>query len=115
MTSVPSHRLYRRCSTDDSREFLIEYDWSGIDNQEWRQCVAHFLAALEARGHEVVALCEPEFQPGEDFVELVYAIGGIPTTFSSDHLLSLVLVRPQDSRVLHGAWQTIGDRVGWVC
>jgi hypothetical protein len=32
----------------------------------------------------------------------------------SDHLLSLITITSEDPRVLRSAWETIGNKMGWV-
>lgn len=95
-------------------EFLLSYKWSTFDNREWRPCVEHFLAEITKRGHEIILVSSPPCTLGEDFVEIVYLIDGSRTTFTSDHLLSLIIITPEDSRVLRTVWEPIGNKMGWV-
>ena len=109
------YRLYRIGSLVDPDALWLDYDWAdSFDNTEWRPCVEHFLREVEARGHEVVALPSPDFKRGEDFVEIAYLVGGARTTFSSDLLLSLIVIGSDDRRALRIVWNDIGDKVGWI-
>lgn len=98
----------------DPDRFLLSYEWVPFDNREWRPCVEHFLAEVANHGHEVILVSSPPFTLGEDFVEIEYLIDGSRTTFTSDHLLSLIIVTTEDSRVLRTAWEAVGNKVGWV-
>ena len=109
------YSLYRLASLSDPDELWLSYEWgSSFDNTEWRPCVEHFLGEVASRGHEVVALPSPAFVKGEDFVEIAYLLDGVRTTFSSDLLLSLIVITSQDQRVLREVWDDIGNRVGWA-
>lgn len=66
------------------------------------------------RGHEVVALPSPVFVRGEDCVEIAYLFDGKRATFSSDLLLSLIVIKSDDADQVRGVWNTIGSKVGWV-
>jgi hypothetical protein len=98
----------------DPDEFLLSYEWGSFDNREWRPCVEHFLAEIAKHGHEAILVSSPPFNLGEDFVEIVYLIDGSRTTFTSDHLLSLIIITPEDPRVLRTVWESVGNKVGWV-
>ncbi|WP_295856935.1 hypothetical protein [uncultured Xylophilus sp.] len=109
------YRLYPLGAIDHDPEALwLSYDWGeSFDNQEWRQCVEDFLGEIKQLGHQVAPLSVPPFTPTEDFVKIEYLIGGVRTIFTSDHLLSLITVHPENQSVLRGAWESIGNRVGW--
>lgn len=108
------YRLHHLGSVSDPNCLWLLYDWDGFDNTEWRQCVEHFIRAVELRGHEVVAIPPPPFERGEDFVSIEYLLDGVRTTFNSDHLLSLIEITTEDPRVLREVWNSIGGDVGWV-
>ena len=109
------YRLYRLGSLTDPDALWLDYEWGeSFDNTEWRPCVEHFLKEVEVRGHEVVALPSPPFQRGEDFVEISYLVDGTRTSFSSDLLLSLIIIVSDDPRVLRSVWNDIGSNVGWI-
>lgn len=107
--------LYRLGSHHSEPDALwLSYTWGeSFENREWRSCVEHFLKEITKLGHEVTPFSVPPFQPTEDFVDIVYLIDGIQATFTSDHLLSLITITSQDPRVLLGAWEAIGNKVGW--
>ena len=109
------YRLYSlSLIPQDSGELWLSYEWGAtFDNHEWRPCVEHFLKELTNLGHAVITLPSPAFTPGEDFVEIEYLVDGLKTTFTSDHLLSLIMIQPEDPSVLRGAWEAIGNKVGW--
>ena len=106
---------YRLGSISHDRDPLsLSYEWNdSFENREWRPCVEHFLDELAKLGHKVVPSSLPPFTPCEDFVDIVYLIDGVRTTFTSDILLSLISISSEDPRVLRGAWETIGNIVGW--
>ncbi|RTL43326.1 MAG: hypothetical protein EKK53_10520 [Burkholderiales bacterium] len=110
----PTYRLHHRDAARDPNRFLLAYAWTDLDNTAWRPCVEHFVAAVEALGHPVVAMPAPAFEPGEDFVPIEYRIAGVRTTFSSDLLLSLIEIWTEDPHVLQSVWDRIGSDVGWV-
>ena len=70
------YRLHHLGSLSDPDYLWLEYEWDGFDNTEWRPCVEHFMKAVEARGHEVVAIPPPPFERGEDFVPIEYLLDG---------------------------------------
>lgn len=111
---MTTYRLYPLDAARDTSRLWLAYEWANFDNAEWRPCVEHFVAAVEARGHEVVPIPAPPFKLGEDFVPIVYLIAGVPTTFTSDLLLSLIEISTEDPRVLQSVWASIGADVGWV-
>ena len=99
----------------ESDELWLSYEWGeSFGNHEWRPCVEGFLKEVANIGYEVVLLLSPPFTQGEDFVEVEYLVGGVKTTFASDHLLSLIRIQAEDPSVLRGAWEAIGNKVGWV-
>ncbi len=98
----------------DPDALWLSYEWESLDNLEWRPCVEHFLNEVAKLGHKIIPVSLPPFTLGEDCVEIVYVIDGSRTTFMSDHLLSLITVTAEDSRVLCDAWETIGNKMGWV-
>lgn len=109
------YRLHRLGSLSNPDHFWLDYEWDdSFENTEWRPCVEHFVQAIAARGHEVVAIPPPPFERGEDFIEVVYLLDGVRTTFTSDLLLSLIEIKTEDPRVLRDVWGSIGDEVGWV-
>lgn len=109
------YRLHRLGSLTDPDALWLDYEWAGsFENTEWRPCVEHFLAEVRAQGHEVVALPSPTFTPGEDFVEIAYLVDGVRTVFSSDLLLSLIVIQSDDHRALRSVWNEIGSKVGWI-
>lgn len=108
------YRLHHLGSLSDPNYLWLDYEWDGFDNTEWRPCVEHFVKAIEVRGHEVVAIPPPPFERGEDFVPIEYLLDGVRTTFTSDHLLSLIEITTEDPHVLREVWNSIGDDVGWV-
>jgi hypothetical protein len=109
------YRLHRHGSPAEPDALWLDYEWAdSFDNTEWRPCVEHFLREVSARGHEVVALPSPAFERGEDFVEIAYLVDGTKTTFSSDLLLSLIIIVSDDPRVLRSVWNDIGSSVGWI-
>ena len=109
------YRLHRLESLTDPDALLLNYEWGdSLDNTEWRPCVEHFLGEVVARGHEVVALPSAEFVRGEDFVKMAYLIDGKKTTFSSDLLLSLIVIEADDLQALRSVWNDIGSKIGWV-
>ena len=109
------YRLYRLGSLTDPEALWLDYEWDeSFDNSEWRPCVDHFLSEVVALRHEVFALPSPEFVRGEDFVKIDYLVDGTKTTFSSDLLLSLIVVESNDPRVLRSVWNNIGKKIGWV-
>lgn len=108
------YKLHHLGSFSDPDYLWLDYEWDDFDNTEWRPCVEHFMKAVEARGHEVVAITPPPFERGEDFVPIMYLLDGVRTTFTSDHLLSLIEITTEDSQVLREVWNSIGDDVGWV-
>lgn len=109
------YRLYRLGSLSNPDYLWLDYEWDdSFDNTEWRPCVEHFMQAVAARGHEVVAIPPPPFERGEDFIEVVYLLDGVRTTFTSDLLLSLIEITTEDPHVLREVWDSIGDELGWV-
>ena len=110
-----TYKLYPLASNlHDPEALWLSYDWNdSFDNREWRPCVEHFVHEIAKLGHEVIPLSSPPFTPGEDFVEIEYSVGGVRTRFSSDLLLSLIVIDADDPSVLRGAWESIGARVGW--
>ena len=109
------YALYRLGSISHDAEALwLSYEWDSFDNREWRSCVEHFLNEVAKHGHEIALASSPPFTLGEDFVEIVYLVDGIRTAFMSDHLLSLITITTEDSRVLRGLWEKIGDKMGWA-
>ena len=111
------YALYRyplKSISHEPEEFLLSYEWSSFDNYEWRPCVKHFLGEIAKHGHKVILVSSPPFTLGEDFVEIVYLIDGSRTKFTSDHLLSLIIITSEDSRVLRTVWEPIGNKMGWV-
>jgi hypothetical protein len=109
------YRLYRLGSISHDPDALwLSYDWSdSFENREWRPYVEHFLGEVADLGHKVVPFSVLPFTPSEDFIEIVYLIDGIRTTFTSDLLLSLITISSEDPRVLRAAWETIGKTIGW--
>ncbi|MFC5479761.1 hypothetical protein [Massilia suwonensis] len=109
------YRLYRRTTLADSDVFWLDYEWAdSFDNTEWRPCVEHFVNEVAIQGHKVVALPSPEFVSGEDSVEVAYLVNGKRTVFSSDHLLSLIVIESEDPHLIGSIWDDIGNKVGWV-
>lgn len=109
------YRLYRLETPTGSDALWLDYEWSdSFENTEWRPCVEHFLNEIAAQGHTVVALSSPEFMRGEDFVEIAYLVDGKRTAFSSDLLLSLIVIESEDPNLIRHVWENIGNRVGWV-
>ena len=108
------YRLHHLGSLRDPDYLWLDYEWNDFDNTEWRPCVEHFMKAVEARGHEIVAIPPPPFERGEDFVPIVYLLDRVRTTFTSDHLLSLIEITTEEPHVLREVWNSIGDDVGWV-
>lgn len=109
------YRLYRLGSLTDPDALRLDYEWGeSFDNTEWRRCVKHFLGEVVAQGHTVFALPSPEFVLGEDFVKIDYLVDGTKTTFSSDLLLSLIVVESDDPRILRSVWNNIGNKIGWA-
>lgn len=110
-----AYTLYPRGSVGkDPNDFSLSYEWGdSFDNHEWRPCVEHFLGEIAQLGYEVNALSVPPFTPTEDFIAMEFLVGGIKTTFISDHLLSLINIYPEEPSVLCAAWATIGNKVGW--
>ena len=108
------YRLHHLGSLSDPDYLWLDYEWNDFDNTEWRPCVEHFMKAVEARGHEIVAIPPPPFERGEDFVPIVYLLDRVRTTFTSDHLLSLIEITTEEPHVLREVWNSIGDDVGWV-
>jgi hypothetical protein len=99
----------------DPDALWLSYEWGdSFHNHEWRPCVEHFLAEISKSGHEVTQQLVPPFTLYEDAVEIVYLVGGIRTTFMSDHLLSLITITAEDHTVLRSAWEAIGNKVGWT-
>jgi hypothetical protein len=99
----------------DPDALWLSYDWNdSFDNREWRPCVEQFLGEVARLGYEVLPLHLPSFTPTEDFVEISYLVGGVRTSFMSDHLLSLITIQTEDSRVLRGVWEELGNKIGWV-
>lgn len=109
-----TYRLYPLDAAHDPDRLMLNYAWASFDNTAWRPCVDHFMSAVEARGHEVVAIPPPPFQRGEDFVSIGYLLDGVPATFACDLLLSSIEITTEDPRVLRAVWQSVGDEVGWV-
>lgn len=108
------YRLYRLETLRDPDELLLDYEWSySLDNTEWRPCVEHFLSEVASQGHNVVALPSPAFECGEDFVKIAYLVDGRRVTFSSDILLSLIVIKSEDSYLIRDVWNHIGNKVGW--
>ena len=108
------YTLYRLGSISyDPDALWLSYEWDSFDNYEWRPCVKHFLNEVAKHGHEVTFVSSPPFAPGEDFVEIVYLIDGKRAAFMSDHLLSLITISSEDSRVLRSVWGAIGNKMGW--
>lgn len=102
------------CITHDPNALWLSYEWGdSFENREWRRCVEHFLDEVAKLGYSATPLPSPAFTPGEDFVEITYLVGGVKTTFTSDQLLSLITIHPEDPVVLHDVWKSIGDHVGW--
>jgi hypothetical protein len=109
------YRLYRLETPTGSDSLWLDYEWSdSFENTEWRLCVEHFLNEVAAQGHTVVALRAAEFMPGEDSVEIAYLVDGKRTAFSSDLLLSLIVIDSEDPNLFRRVWENIGNRVGWV-
>ena len=99
------YRLHRLGSLTDPDALWLDYEWEdSFENTEWRPCVEHFLAEVMAQGHEVVALPSPAFSTGEDCLEIAYLVDGVRTVFSSDLLLSLIVIQSDDHRVLRSVW-----------
>ncbi len=109
------YRLYPLGSISQDRNALwLFYEWNdSFENREWRPCVNHFLSEVTKLGYEVVSLPSPPFTPCEDFIEIAYLVAGIRTTFTSDHLLSLITIDSQDPQVFLSIWSELGDRIGW--
>jgi hypothetical protein len=100
--------------THDPGALWLTYEWhDSFENREWRQCVEHFLSEVAKLGYEVIPLPSPPFTLGEDFIEIAFLVGGIRTTFTSDLLLSLITIRPEDSGILRSTWEAIGNKIGW--
>lgn len=109
------YRLYPLGRPTYPDSLWLDYKWGdSFDNAEWRPCVELFLDEIAAQGHEVVALSSPEFVRGEDFVEIAYLVNGKRVAFSSDHLLSLIVIESDDPHVIRRVWNNIGNKVGWV-
>jgi len=109
------YRLYRVGTSADFDALWLDYEWSdSFDNTEWRPCVEHFLNEVAAQGHEVVASPSPVFVRGEDCVKIAYLVDGKRTAFSSDLLLSLIVIESDDPHLIRSAWNNIGNKVGWV-
>lgn len=109
------YRLYPLGGSKDPDALWLNYEWSdSFSNSEWRPCVKHFLKEVVAQGHEVVALPSPEFVHGEDCVEIAYLVDGKRTVFSSDHLLSLIVIEEENPHVIRSVWKNIGNKIGWV-
>ena len=109
------YALYRLGSISHDPDALwLSYEWSSFENREWRPCVQHFLYEVAKCGHEFNLLSSPPFTLGEDSVEIVYLIDGSRTAFMSDHLLSLITITSENSRVLRSVWGIVGDKIGWV-
>ena len=109
------YKLYRLGSSSNPGDFCLDYEWDdSCDNTEWRPCVEKFLKEIAARGHEVFAIPSPTFTCGEDFVEIAYLIDGVRTTFSSDLLLSLIVIKSENPCVLREVWDGIGSKAGWA-
>jgi hypothetical protein len=110
------YMLYRLGSISHNPDALwLSYEWNGaFENREWRPCVENFLEEVTKLGHKAVPLSVPPFIPSEDFVEIVYLIDGVRTTFTSDLLLSPIRITSEDPRTLRSAWETIGNKVGWA-
>lgn len=109
------YRLYRLKTPTDSSTLWLDYQWKDtFQNTEWRPCVEHFLNEVTALGHTVVALPAPDFRCGEDYVEIAYLVDGNKTAFSSDLLLSLIVIEPDDPQLIRRIWADIGKKVGWV-
>jgi hypothetical protein len=109
------YKLYPLGTVDhDPGALWLSYEWGeSFDNHEWRECVEHFLAEIKRLGHQVVPLSVPPFTPTEDCVKVEYLVNGGRTLFTSDHLLSLITIHPDDPSILRSAWEIIGNRVGW--
>lgn len=98
----------------DPGALWLSYEWGeSYDNHERRECVEYFLAELRQLGHQITPLSVPPFMPTEDCVEVVYLVNGGRTVFTSDHLLSLITIHPDNPSILRSAWENIGNRVGW--
>lgn len=110
------YALYRLGSVHHDPDALwLLYEWGdSFTNSKWRPCVEHFVGEVANQGHTVKGMPSPPFVEGEDFVEVAYLVDGVKTVFSSDHLLSLIVIASEDSSVLRGVWNHIGTKVGWV-
>lgn len=111
------YTLYKLGSiAHDPGALWLSYEWlDSFENREWRPCVEHFLSEVAKLGYEVVPLPSPPFTPCEDFVEIAYLVDGIRTTFTSDLLLSLITVHPENPCVIRSTWEAIGNKIGWKC
>jgi hypothetical protein len=98
----------------DPDALWLSYEWKdSFENSEWRPCVENFLSEVKKLGHEVVPLPSPPYTSGEDFVEIAYLVDGVRTIFTSDLLLSLIIIQPENPSILRSAWEAIGNKVGW--
>ena len=113
---VAGYSLYRPgSSTSEPDALWLSYEWDdALENREWRPCVRRFLRQVEMCGYEVKELPSPSFTPGEDFVEIELLVAGVRTSFTSDHLLSLIVITSEDPSVIRSVWNNIGNKVGWV-
>ena len=64
------YRLHHLGSLSDPDNLWLDYEWDDFDNTEWRPCVGHFMKAVEARGHEVVAIPPPPFNSEKTLSQL---------------------------------------------
>ena len=113
--SQEMYRLYRLGSLSCPDALWLDYEWDeSFDNTEWRPYVEHFLREVVARAYEVVPLSSPTFERGEDFVEIAYLLDGVRAIFSSDLLLSLIVITSEDPHVLREVRDSIGNEVGWM-
>jgi len=91
----------------------LEYDWD-MDgtNIEWRKCVTHAVKVLVS-SYELTVIDEPEFEPGEDFVDIKYKIGTSEIIFSNDALLSMIWIVCDDTELLRNIEKVLGEAEAW--
>lgn len=109
------YKVYRRESAAFPKETLTlwyEVHFNG-DNHEWRDCVSDVLNRIRNRYH-VSEKSVPTFEPGEDFVELIYEIDGQEVNFSNDFLLYSIFVTAPTKETAEELRDFIAKQVGWI-
>ncbi len=86
-------------------------DFDG-ENREWRECVSDIIERL-SHSYQLTEKSVPQFEPYEDFVELVYEINGNPIEFSCDFTLYSIFITTINQTTAEEISHFLGQQVGW--